>query len=137
MLIFTKQTWDLMGKPMLKWSRLQLRLANQQKIIPLGRLSGVTVHLDGVRSMAEFEVIEIVGDNNPYPTLLGIEWAFDNNSIINIKKRKMSFEDGKNRVITPIDSSDGKRYVKSVKEEIYLDNIYNLTSRKEYYGPHL
>jgi len=54
-----------MGKPTLSWSPVQLRLANQHNIILLGRLSGVTVDLDGVRSMAEFEVIEIVDDKTP------------------------------------------------------------------------
>jgi len=36
--VLTKQTWELMGKPTLKWSPVQLRMANQQKIIPLGWL---------------------------------------------------------------------------------------------------
>ena len=63
--------------------------------------------LDGIWSIEQFEVIEIVDDNNPYPTLLGIEWAFDNNVIINLKKRQMSFEDGRNRVTAPIDPVEG------------------------------
>jgi len=128
--VLTGKTWELMGKPTLRWSPIQLRLANKQKIIPLGLLSGVTGYLDGVRSIVEFEEIEIVDDRKPYPALLRIEWAFDKNAIINLKKRQMSFEDGKNRVTTPIDPSDGQRYVEPVKEEIDLDNIYNLTSRK-------
>jgi len=97
----------MMGNPNLKWSPVQLRMANQQKVIPLGRLSGVLVDLDGVRSIAKFEVIEIVDDSNPYPPLLGIEWAFDNNVIINLKKRQMSFDDGTNRITAPIDLVEG------------------------------
>jgi len=54
-------------------------------------LSGVPVDLDRVRSLAEFEVIDIIDDNNSYPSLLGIEWALDNNVVINLKKRHMSF----------------------------------------------
>ena len=34
--VLTKQTWEQMGKPTLEWSPIQLRLANQQRIIPLG-----------------------------------------------------------------------------------------------------
>lgn len=42
--------------------------------------------------MADFEVIEIVDDSNPYPALLGIHWAFDIYTIINLKKHRMEFE---------------------------------------------
>ena len=70
--VLTKQTWEQMGKPTLEWSPIQLRLANQQKIVPLGRLPSVSVDIDGVNTLAEFEVIEIIDDSNPYPALLGI-----------------------------------------------------------------
>ena len=33
----------------------------------------VEVNLDGVKSLANFEVIEIVDESDPYPTLLGID----------------------------------------------------------------
>lgn len=101
--VLTKQKWETMGKSSLKWSLVQLRMANQVKVIPLGRFSRVSVDLDGVRSVAEFEVIEIVDDSNPYPAILGIEWAFNNNAIMNLKKRQMSFENGTNRITAPID----------------------------------
>ena len=54
----TKQTWEQMGKPTLEWSPIQLRLANQQKIVPLGRLPNVPVDIDGVSTLAYFEVIK-------------------------------------------------------------------------------
>jgi len=38
---------------------------NQQKIIPMGRLQGITMDIEGVSALAEFEVIEIFDDNNP------------------------------------------------------------------------
>jgi hypothetical protein len=53
-------------------------LENQHKVLPIGRLKGVTVDLDGVHTMEYFEVIEIVDGTTPYPTLLGLDWAFDN-----------------------------------------------------------
>ena len=76
-----------MGKPTLEWSPIQLRLANQHKIVPLGWLPSVSTDIDGFSTLADFDVIEIIDDNNPYPTLLGIEWAIDNDVVINLKKR--------------------------------------------------
>jgi len=42
-----------------------------------------------VSVLANFEVIEIVNDINPYPMLLGIDWDIDMNGVINLKKWKM------------------------------------------------
>jgi hypothetical protein len=55
-----------------------LRLANQHKIIPIKRLVGVPVNIDGLRDVDDFEVIEIVDNSKLYPALLGLDWAFDN-----------------------------------------------------------
>ena len=90
--VMTKQTWEIMAKPKLAFSPIQLRLANQQRVIPLGHLSSIPVDLDGICSLADFEVIEIIDDSTHYPTLLGIDWAFKNQAIINLKKKTMSFE---------------------------------------------
>ena len=54
---------------------------------PLGRLPNIPIDIDGVQSLADFEVIEIIDDINPFPTLLGIDWAFDNLVVINLKKK--------------------------------------------------
>ena len=71
--VLTKQTWELMGKPKLRYSPIQLRLANQQRVNPMGRLSNILVDIDGMRSLAYFEVIEIIDDIDPFPTLLCID----------------------------------------------------------------
>jgi hypothetical protein len=71
--VMTKKTWALMGKLKLIYSPIRLRMANQQAVIPFGRLEHVSVDIDGVRTFADFEVIEIVDDSFPYPTLLGID----------------------------------------------------------------
>jgi hypothetical protein len=42
------------------------------------KVEGIPVDLDGVCTMADFEVIDIVENTSPYPTLLGLDWAFDN-----------------------------------------------------------
>ena len=62
-----------MGRPTLQWSLIQLRIANQHKIWPTGRLQGVTVDIEGASTQMDFEVIDIVDDSNPYPPLLGID----------------------------------------------------------------
>ena len=80
-------TKKLMGKPKLRYSLIQLRLVNQQRVSPMRRLSNLLVDIDGVRSLGDFEVIEIIDDSNPFPALLGIDWAFDNIVVINLKKK--------------------------------------------------
>ena len=62
-----------MGRPALQWSLIQLRMVNQQKIISMGQLQGVTVDIEGVSVLAYFKVIKIVDDSNPYPALRGID----------------------------------------------------------------
>jgi hypothetical protein len=55
-----------------------------------------------------FEVIEIVDGTTPYPTLLGLDWEFDNQVVINLKTWKMTFESGEYRVIAPLDPQKEK-----------------------------
>ena len=63
-----------------------------------------------MRSLADFEVIEIINDSIPYPTLLGIDWAFKNQAIINLKKKTMSLEGNGIQVIGPLDPTLGPSY---------------------------
>ena len=98
-----------MGKPTLEWSPIQLRLANQQKIVPLGIFPSVPVDIDGGSTLADFEVIETIDGSNPYPALLGIEWAMDNDVVINLKKRQMTFKGKGLRFIVPLDPSQGQK----------------------------
>ena len=46
--VLMKQTWEVMGKPKLRYSPIQLKLENQQKVNPLGRLSNIPMDIDGV-----------------------------------------------------------------------------------------
>ena len=62
--ILPKKTWEKMGKPKMVWSHIQLRLENQYKIYPIGRLEDVEVDIEGVKSIAYFEVIEITEIQN-------------------------------------------------------------------------
>lgn len=101
--LLSKQTWERMGRPTLQWSPIQLRMVNQQKIIPMGWLYGVIIDIEGASVVANFEVIEIVDDSNPYPALLEIDSAIDMNGVINLKKMTLSFEMKLLQVILPLD----------------------------------
>ena len=87
-------------------------------------------------TFTDFEVINIVDDMNPYPTLMGIYWIIDYQTIINFKKSIISFEDEEMRVVSPINPLEGQRYIELVYNEgqgDYLDQIYNVTTMQEYY----
>lgn len=45
--VLPKQMWERMARPTLQWSPIQLRMANQQNILLMGYLQGVTVDLEG------------------------------------------------------------------------------------------
>jgi hypothetical protein len=121
-----------MGKPKLVWSHVQLRLENQHKIVPIGHLAGVPMNIDGVRNMADFEVIEIMDDNQPYPELMGLEWDFYNQAIINLKRREIIFKVGYLKVTAPLDPSKGKRYIQPSRGND-IDNLYNMIGRMDDY----
>ena len=70
---------------------------------PIGRVPCLPVEVEGPKTYANFDVIEIVDDTNPYPTLLGIGWAMENLMVINFKKRIMTFENHDIRVVSPLD----------------------------------
>ena len=62
--ILTKKTWERMGKPQLVWSIVQLRLKNQAKVSPIGRVSHLLVEVEGLKNYAGFDVIESVNESN-------------------------------------------------------------------------
>jgi hypothetical protein len=112
---------------------------NQKAISPFGRLECFPVDIDGVWTFADFEVIEIVDDSCPYPALLGIDWAFNNSTVVDLKKIRMTFEGDGPRVISPLDPNEGQRYTKPIREEdraYELENIYKLTTgQQDYINP--
>jgi hypothetical protein len=109
--VLPKKTWWCMGEPTLGYSLVQLKLENKHRVLLIGRLKGVIVDLDGVRTVEIFEVIEIVDGTTPYPTLLGLDWPFDNQDIIKLKTINMNFESDEYRVIAPLNPSEGERFV--------------------------
>jgi hypothetical protein len=94
----------------------------------------VTVDLDGVHTKANFEVIEIMDGTTPYPTLLGLDRAFENHAIINLKTRKMTFDSGEYIVIAPLDPSEGERFVEPTCLDLEeINQLYRSTMQEEYY----
>ena len=89
----------------------------------MGRLQGVIVDIEGVSALADFEVIEIVVDNNPYLVLLRIDWAMDMNGVINLKKWKMIFEKKSLRAVVPLDLIEGLRYTELVRNFVSDDDL--------------
>jgi len=73
------------------------------------------VDIDGVRPFLDFEVIEIVDDSCPYPVLLGIDWDFNNLTVVDLKKIRMTFKADRIRVIAPIDPDEGRRYIEPIR----------------------
>jgi len=96
----------------------------------MGQLQEVTVDIEGVSVLANFEVIEIVDDRNPYPTLLGIDWSIDMNGVINLRKHPVSFERKSLHVVVPLDPIEGPCYVEPVHDyeesDDDLDQIYKI-----------
>ena len=52
----------------------------------------MVVDIARAKVWAEFEVIQIVEDVDPYPALRGLDWAINMGVIINLKKISMVFE---------------------------------------------
>jgi hypothetical protein len=63
--VLPKKTWQCMREPALGYSNVQLKLENQHRVLPIGRLKGVIVDLDVVCTKVDFEVIEIVDGTTP------------------------------------------------------------------------
>jgi hypothetical protein len=132
--VFPKKTWQCMGQPTLGYSPVQLKLTNQNRFLPMGRLKGVTLDLDRVHTKVEFEVIQIMDGTTPYPTLLGLDWEFENQVIINLKTKNMTFESGQYMVITPLDPSEDEIFVEPTCLNMgEINQLYRTTTCTEDY----
>jgi hypothetical protein len=72
----------------------------------------------------DFEVIEIMGEKDPYPPLLGIDWAYENYVVIDIEKENMNFEYDGMKVNQTLDPYQGPRYKKMTYDNMKVDIIY-------------
>jgi hypothetical protein len=85
------------------------------------------MEIDGVSSATHFEVIKIMDYSQPYLALMGLECDFDNQVIINIKRREMIFEVKHLKVISLLDPTEGKKYIEPTRGND-IDNLYNMTT---------
>ena len=124
-----------MGRSRLRWSHVQLHLDNQAKVQPIRRVSNLVVDVKGMKTYADFDVIEVVNGEGSYPILMGIGWANDSMAVINFKKRMMTFENQDIRVIAPMDLNEGRRYIEPVKDKVVRgwNHAYNIF--KDYIHP--
>jgi hypothetical protein len=125
-----------MGEPQLRYSPIQLKLSYQHIVVPIGILKVIPVYLYGAHTMANFEVIDIVDNTFPYPSLLGLDWDFNDQVINNLKTRKIIFESIEYKVIVPLDPSKGGRYVEPATDNIMTEDVnhlYKTTTREEDY----
>jgi hypothetical protein len=115
-------------------------MVNQYCIFPVGRLENVEIYVAGIKTTIDFEVIEIMGDKDPYPTLLDIDWEYENYAIIDLKKDTMKFEAYEIKLVQPLDPCLGPRYIEPVDhnmESEALDQLYTITTgtRTHYINP--
>jgi len=76
------------------------------------------VNIERVKTKAYFEFIEIMDDFDAYPTLLGIDWAFENNVLLKLKKSHMSFETDTLWMVVPLVAYEGDCYNEPIDEEV-------------------
>jgi hypothetical protein len=127
--ILPKKTLEALGKPQLTYSPIQLRMDNQYCIFPMGRMESMEIDVMGVKTIDEFEVIDIMGDKDPYPSLLGIDWAYDNYAVIDLKKDTMKFEAYGIKVVQTLDLYVGPRYIEPTNNNMEgedLDQLYTV-----------
>jgi hypothetical protein len=85
--------------------------------------------------MANFEFIDLVDNTSPYPSLLGLDSAFDNQNIINSKTRNMIFNSGEYIFIALLYPLEGGRYVEPIDNILTKDvnQLYKTITHEEYY----
>jgi len=73
-------------------------------------MKNIEVDLDGIKTMEYFKDIEIMGEKDPYPSLLGIDRAYENYVFIDINKEIVIFEVDGMKLTLPLDPYQGPRY---------------------------
>lgn len=81
--------------------------------------------MEGVNTLAYFELVEIVDDSNPYPILLGIDCAIVMNGVIKLKKRTILFERKLVCVVVLLDLVEGSCYIEPIHGYEESDDDFN------------
>jgi hypothetical protein len=72
--IMIEDTWKILGNPSVIPSLGRIGLFKGKMITLCGRVTNVPVTICGTLTAEEFEVIKFIGDNTPFPLLLGKTW---------------------------------------------------------------
>jgi predicted phage tail protein len=72
--IMIEETWGILGNPTMVPSLGRIGLFKGKMINLCGRVTNIPIIVHGTSSEEEFEVIKFVGDNTPFPLLLGKTW---------------------------------------------------------------
>jgi hypothetical protein len=72
--IMIEETWEILGKPTMVPSLGRISLFKGKMITLSGRVTNVPIIVHGTSTEEEFEVIRFVGDDTPFPILLGNTW---------------------------------------------------------------
>jgi hypothetical protein len=112
-------------------------MANQYCSFPIGRLENVEINVAGVKTLVDFEEIEIMVDKDPYPSLLGIYWAYEIYVLIDLNKDTVKFEEYGIKLVQPLDPYVGPKYTEPMNNDMKgedLDQLYTVTiGTREYY----
>jgi len=98
------------------------------------------VDLVGVKTVVDFEVIEIIGEKDPYLALLGIDWNYEKYVVNDLKKETMTLESDGMKFTHPLDPYKGQCYFDSVynnMEQYVLYQLYKMIAGKnnDYINP--
>jgi hypothetical protein len=72
--IMIKETWEILGKPIVIPSLGRIGLFKGKMITLYGRVTNVPIIIHGTPTEEEFEVIKFVENNTSFPLLLGKTW---------------------------------------------------------------
>ena len=93
------------------FSLVQLRLANQARVSLIGRVTCISIEVEGLKTYVDFDVINIVDEVSLFHDLLGIGWENENLVVVNFKKRVMTFENCDIQIIGPLVPQEGQRCI--------------------------
>ena len=69
-----KETWEILGNPIVVPSLGMIGLFKGKMITLCGRVTNAPIIVHGTSTEEEFEVSKFVGENAPFPLLLGKTW---------------------------------------------------------------
>jgi hypothetical protein len=101
-------------------------MSNQYCIFLIGRLENVDIDVVGVNIVVDFEVIKIMGDKDPYPALLGIDWAYYNYVVIDLKRDTMTFKEDGIKFVQLLDPYVGPRYMDPMNNNMEGEDLDQL-----------